>query len=243
MKNILTIICTIITLISYGQDTIYYDYDWNKVSSMDKANYYYINQQNLAASNKAIIIYYKSGQVKLEKNYSIDNNNQVLDGKSKEWYENGQLYKEIDYTKGKINGNVLIYWDNGKPKRIDTFENDQFITGKCIDSDGKEIIHYDYQKIPQFPGGNTELIQYLNKELKYPKKSRKEEVEGLVLVEFIVTKYGEISDIKIIKSINDELDEEAIRVVKKMQKWEPGIEDGVAVRRKFILPIKYKIGY
>jgi protein TonB len=241
MKKNLIITFSLITFISYGQDTIYYDYDWNKVSSIDKANYYEINKINLVANNKAKkIIHYKSGQIKLEKYYSVDNS-KVIDGKLNEWYENGQLRKEIDYKAGKVNGNLLTYWTNGKPKRIDTFENDLLISGRCFDSDGKEIIHYDYEKIPEFPGGNSELMKYLVKELKYPKNSRKAEIEGLVLVEFIVNKYGDISDIKIVKSVNYELDEEAIRVVKKMPKWQPGIEDDEVVRRKFCLPIKYKL--
>lgn len=241
MKNILTVTLSILSLISYGQDTTYYDYDWNKVSSIKHASYYKIVLYDQADTNRVTeTIYFKSGQIKTHKNYSNYKNNK-LDGKLKEWYESGQIRKDIDYKDGKKSGQLLTYWDNGKPKRIDTYENDKLIEGKCINSDGVETIHYDYEKMPEFPGGINELMQYLVKETKYPNKSRIRGIEGRVLVSFIVNKNGTISDIKIVQSVNDELDDEAIRVIKNMPKWEPGMEDGEAVRVAFNLPIKFRL--
>lgn len=136
---------------------------------------------------------------------------------------------------------MLTYWENGKPKRIDRYEYDKLIEGKCLNADGKEIKFYDYEKMPEFPGGLNELMQYLIKEIKYPDRARKKGVEGRVLVGFIVNKTGILSDIKIVQSVSDELDEEAIRVIKKMPKWEPGMQDGEAVRVSFMLPIKFRL--
>lgn len=241
MKKNFTLTFLLLTVISWGQDTIYYDYDWNKVSSFKHTTYYQIVQHDKADTTRAIEkIYFKSGQIKTEKSYAVYKDRK-LDGKLKEWNEKGQLRKDIDYKSGKLNGKLLTYWDNGKPKRIDSYENDKLIEGKCINFDGTEAIHYDYEKMAQFPGGTNELIQFLVTELKYPYKSRKEEIEGSVLIGFTVNKNGIISDIKIIQSVNKQLDEEAIRVVKKMPKWNPGMRDGEAVRVTFILPIVYKL--
>lgn len=241
MKNILTITLNIISFVTFGQDTTYYDYDWNKVSHMNIAHYYEVIQRDQADTNKATeTIYFKSGQIKTQKSYS-SYKDKKLEGKLKEWYENGQIRKDIEHKDGKLNGQLLTYWDNGKPKRIDSFKNGKLIDGKCINSDGKETIHYDYEKMPEFPGGLNELMQYLVKETKYPNKSRRNEIEGLVLVGFVVNKNGTISDIKIVQSVNDELDEEAMRVVKKMPKWEPGMIDGEAVRVSFNLPFKFRL--
>lgn len=241
MKKNFTLTFFLLTIITWGQDTIYYDYDWNKVSSFKYTTYYQIVQHDKADTNRVTEkIYFKSGQIKTEKSYAVYKDRK-LDGKLKEWYESGQLRKDIDYKSGKLNGRLLTYWDNGKPKRIDRYENDKLIEGKCMNFDGIATIHYDYEKRPEFPGGTNELMQHLVKELKYPNKSRKEEIEGRVLVGFIVNKNGTISDIKIIQSVNKQLDEEAIRVVKKMPKWEPGMQDGEAVRVTFNLPIEYQL--
>lgn len=240
-KQTLIILFLLPTLMVFGQDTTYFDYDWNKVSSIKHASYYKIVLHEQADTNRATeTVYFKSGQIKTHKNYS-NYKDKELDGKLKEWYENGQLRKDIDYKDGKKNGKLLTYWDNGKPKRIDVYENDKLIEGKCINSDGIETIHYDYEKMPEFPGGINELMQYVVKETKYPNKSRKKGIEGRVLVGFIVNQNGTISDIKIVQSVNDELDEEAMRVVRNMPKWEPGMEDGEAVRVAFNLPIKFRL--
>ena len=241
MRKLLTILFFVPSAILLGQDTTYFDNDWNKVSSFKNSKYYEIVVHNQADTNRATeTIYFKSGQIKVQKSYSVYKDKK-LDGKLKVWYESGQLRKDIDYKNGKKNGQLLTYWDNGKPKRIDTYENDKLIEGKCLNSDGIETIHYDYEKMPEFPGGINELMQYLVKETKYPNKSRKKGIEGRVLVGFIVNKYGTIVDIKIVQSVNDELDKEAMRVVKKMPKWEPGMEDGEAVRVAFNLPIKFSL--
>lgn len=241
MKNIFTFVLTIVSLVSYGQDTTYYDHDWKKVSFMSKAQYYEIIQRDQADTNKAIeTTYFISGQIKMQKSYSVYKDKK-LDGKLKEWYENGQIRRDIDYKDDKLNGRVLTYWDNGKPKRIDNFENDKLIDGKCINSDGKETIHYDYEKMPEFPGGINALTQYLIKEIRYPNKSRRKGIEGRVVVGFIVNKNGTMSDIKIVESVNDELDQEAMRVLNKIPKWKPGMIDGEAVRVAFNLPIKFTL--
>jgi protein TonB len=95
--------------------------------------------------------------------------------------------------------------------------------------------------MPEFKGGEEELFKYLGKELKYPKVARRNEVEGTVKVNFVVNKDGSVSDIKIVQSVSKELDDEAIRVIKKMPKWTPGKQDGEAVRVSYNLPFKYRL--
>ena len=238
-KKTLIILFLLPTLMIFGQDTTYYDYEWNKVSSIKLASYYKIVLLEQADTNTAIeTVYFKSGQIKSHKEYS-NYNDKKLDGKLNEWYENGQIRKDIDFKYGKKSGKLLTYWNNGNPKRIDVYENDKLIEGKCINSDGIEAIHYDYEKMAEFPGGINEFMQYVAKETKYPNKSRKKGIEGRVLVGFMVNKNGTISDIKIVQSVNKELDEEAIRVVRNMPKWEPGMEDGEAVGVSINLPISF----
>ncbi len=228
-------------LITLGQDTTFIDHDWNKAESIKNATYFKTVLYNEADPNRATeTVYFKSGQIKTQKDYAVYKNRK-LDGKLKEWFENGQIRKDIDYKDGKKNGQLFTYWANGKLKRADKYENDKLIEGKCMTSEGRDMSHYDYEKMPEFPGGVNALMQYVSKEIKYPKYANRSGIEGLVQVGFFVNKNGTISDIKIIQSVFNELDEEAMRIVRKMPKWQPGMEDGEAVKAAIILPIQFKL--
>lgn len=94
--------------------------------------------------------------------------------------------------------------------------------------------------MPEFPGGDEGLISYLQKNIRYPKKAIKKEVEGTVNVEFIVNENGSISKAKVVKRIGSGCDEEALRVIKAMPKWAPGTQDGKKVRVYYTIPITFK---
>ena len=140
------------SMITVGQDTTYYNTDNEKVSSIDEAHYFEVVLHDPADTNLVTEnAYFVSGQIKWQCNYSKYKEKE-FDGKLMVWYENGQLRKEIDYTKGKYDGQLLTYWENGNPKRIDNYNDHKLINGKCFNSDGTETIYYDYEKMPQFPG-------------------------------------------------------------------------------------------
>ncbi|NEU08012.1 TonB family protein [Flavihumibacter sp. R14] len=241
MKKILTSLFLLQSLITLGQDTTFYDNDWNKVKAIQHATYYQIVLGNQADTNRATEkVYFRSGQIKRQVDFSVYKDRKQ-DGKFKEWFESGQIRKDIDYKEDKKNGQLLTYWENGKLKRVDKYKDDKLIEGKCMNSDGTETTHFEYQIAPEFPGGRNKLFQYLGKEMKYPKQSRKNKDEGLVLVNFIVNKDGEISNIKIVQSVTAELAEEALRIVKEMPRWEPGMEDGEAVKVSYVLPIRVRL--
>ena len=241
MKIILTILISILTSLVFGQDTTYYDYGGNKVKSLSLAHHYEVINRDENDTNKVIErVYYKSGQIKSERNYK-PYSDKKLHGKRKEWYENGQIGKDIDFENGKLNGQLLTYWDNGQLKRHDNYENGKLIEGEVWNSDGEEAEYYNFKIMPEFPGGINDLVQYLGKNVKYPKKSQRKGIEGRVLVSFVVEKDGSVSNVRVIESVNDQLDTEAVRVVKKMPKWEPGMEDGKTVRVSFNLPIKFRL--
>jgi periplasmic protein TonB len=164
-----------------------------------------------------------------------------LDGKVEEWNEKGQLIKDIDYKEWRLNGMLRTYWDNGKSRRVDKYEDDKFISGKCFTREGKDTTYFVYEKMPQFPGGQKELFQYIAKETIYPRKLKKEGIEGCVVVRFFINTNGSISNISILKSSSDLLSEEAIRVVKSLPNWEPALEEGIPIRTAYTVPISYKL--
>ena len=97
------------------------------------------------------------------------------------------------------------------------------------------------EEMPSFPGGVMALMEFLQKNVKYPVEAQKKGVQGRVLVSFVVEKDGSLSDVKTAKSVDPLLDEEAVRVVKSMPKWEPGKQKGKAVRVKYNVPISFKL--
>jgi antitoxin component YwqK of YwqJK toxin-antitoxin module len=169
LKIILGNLFLLSSFIVCGQDTTYFDSNWNNVKSLNKAEYYKIVIHNENDTNKVIEKnYFKNGQIRLQKHYSVYKD-YILDGSVKEWFKNGKLRKSIDYADGKLNGQLLTYWDNGNKKRIDKFKNDEFINGKCFNSKGIEIEYYNYEILPEYPGGINKLYEYLGKEIKYPR--------------------------------------------------------------------------
>ena len=96
-------------------------------------------------------------------------------------------------------------------------------------------------QMPSFPGGTSELYRWLSQTVKYPVAAEAAGIQGRVIVSFIVEKDGTLSNISVIKSVDIFLDNEALRVVNSMPKWEPGRQNGQIVRVKITMPIKFKL--
>lgn len=96
--------------------------------------------------------------------------------------------------------------------------------------------------LPQFPGGQEGLMKYLGTTIQYPETAKKAKIEGMVAVQFVVEKDGTLSGIEnLTPNVYADLGTEAIRVVKAMPKWSPGMDEGKAVKVKFTLPIKFRL--
>lgn len=97
------------------------------------------------------------------------------------------------------------------------------------------------QQIPEFPGGIVELMKFLNSNLKYPEAARSQRIQGKVVVSFIINTDGSISGAKVDKSPHPLLAQEAMRVVRMMPRWKPGIENDKPCRTLFAIPINFVI--
>lgn len=110
---------------------------------------------------------------------------------------------------------------------------------KTIDKSGEVFTIVEKSATPL--NGMTEFYADIANQLQYPEQARKMGVEGKVFVEFIVNKNGALSDFKILKGIGAGCDAEALRVLKTMKDWNPGSQDGTAVRQRMMLPITFKL--
>ncbi|MBO4607107.1 MAG: energy transducer TonB [Prevotella sp.] len=97
------------------------------------------------------------------------------------------------------------------------------------------------EQLPQFPGGMMLLIQWLTKNLKYPDAARRQQIQGRVMVSFIVNTDGTTVDAKVVHSVHPLLDREALRVVRMLPRWQPGVSNGKPCRTLVHLPIVFKL--
>lgn len=95
--------------------------------------------------------------------------------------------------------------------------------------------------MPEFSGGMSEMYRWLSKNLNYPSNAARNNVQGKVIVSFTVEKNGNITDVKVLKGIGFGCDEETIRVIKAMPKWQAGMQNGHKVRVKYTLPLTFRL--
>lgn len=97
------------------------------------------------------------------------------------------------------------------------------------------------EQLPEFPGGIVEFMKWLSKNLKYPPYAQAQKIQGKVVVSFIVNKDGTISSPKVEKSCEPTLDREALRVIRMMPKWKPGIMDEKPCRTMIAVPVNFQL--
>jgi protein TonB len=109
------------------------------------------------------------------------------------------------------------------------------------DFEAKDKVFTIVEKMPQFPGGEEALYQYLSTNIKYPLKERKKGITGKVYVSFVVNTDGGIIYTRIAKGVSKGIDDEALRVVSSMPKWIPGAQQGKPVAVQYMLPITFSL--
>jgi protein TonB len=211
MKTLLSVAFLIGISTFVQAQTIYYDSLWKEIPSRDGAFYY----REMDSKNGSFCVqdFYISGKVQMKGCYS-DFNYLIMEGLFTYYYENGQKSSEGTY-KNNEKTKDWRYWD----------EN------------GEEFI----ETMPEFPGGVDAMMRFLGNELVYPKDARKKGIEGRVVLQFVVNTDGGITNIEVLKSVYESLDNEAIRAVSQMPKWKPGTQQGKPVFVKFTLPIVFKL--
>ncbi len=105
----------------------------------------------------------------------------------------------------------------------------------------KEEIFRSVEQMPQFPGGEAALMKYLQSHINYPPMAAENNVQGRVVVQFVVDKTGKVGEVKVVRSVDKDLDKEAVRVCKSLPKFTPGRQNGQAVSVWYTLPVTFKL--
>lgn len=104
-----------------------------------------------------------------------------------------------------------------------------------------EVFEYDYvPEKPTFPGGDLALVEYVNHTRQYPRKAYEEGIQGRVTCSFVVNTDGSVSHVKVIKSVEESLNREAVRILTEMPDWQPGRLDGRPVPVRVIWSIPFR---
>jgi len=134
------------------------------------------------------------------------------------------------------------------PEVIEIVEDDVEIEDTESDEDVEIEIEEDddefymvVENMPEFPGGDIGLMKYIQKNVNYPAIAKEYNITGKVYVSFIVDKKGSVTNVKIVRGVDKNLDAEAMRVVKSLPKYKPGLQRGELVRVMFTIPINFKL--
>ena len=137
---------------------------------------------------------------------------------------------EIDET------TTIINEDNVAPVEV------KYVPVQVVEEEPEEQTIFEVvENMPDFPGGQAALMQYLAKNIKYPTIAQENGTQGRVIVQFVVNKDGSIVDAKVVRSVDPYLDKEALRVINTMPKWKPGMQRGKPVRVKFTVPVMFRL--
>lgn len=112
----------------------------------------------------------------------------------------------------------------------------------AADSVEDEVIFIPVDPMPEFPGGQKALFDYLRFNTHYPKQAYRKGIQGRVVCQFVVKKDGKISNVKVVRSAgNKSLDREAVRVIRSMPKWKPAMYQGKPVSVKYTVPVTFRL--
>lgn len=150
-----------------------------------------------------------------------------------ETIEDGTMRTAVTFTKFDKDGNP-------EPTHLYQipFTQAESVSMKAPENDS---IYQIVEVMPEFPGGTEKFMEYLSGNIKYPEEAKEKGISGRVFIQFVVEKDGSVSNVKVAKGIGKECDDEAVRVVKAMPKWKPGLMKGKPVRVNYMLPVNFKL--
>lgn len=118
--------------------------------------------------------------------------------------------------------------------------------GKQVEIQGRNDnssneIYSSVEQMPLFPGGEAALVKYLDSHIQYPPEAKNNNIQGRVVVQFVVDKTGNVGEVKVVRSVAKDLDKEAVRIVKSLPKFTPARQNGQAVAVWYTLPVTFKL--
>lgn len=133
---------------------------------------------------------------------------------------------------------ILSSEDNQKEAQVQTYVAPAVVEEE---EESAQQIFTVVEQMPEFPGGQGALLQYLAKSIKYPVIAQENGIQGRVSCSFVINRDGAIVDAEVIRGVDPSLDKEALRVINTMPKWKPGMQRGKPVRVKYTVPVTFRL--
>lgn len=133
---------------------------------------------------------------------------------------------------------ILSSEDNQKVAQIATYTPPAVVEEE---EESAQQIFTVVEEMPQFPGGDGELLKFIAKSIKYPVIAQENGIQGRVICSFVVNRDGSVVDAEVMRGVDASLDKEALRVIATMPKWKPGKQRGKPVRVKYTVPITFRL--
>lgn len=248
MKTILLLFLAACATSAVAQDTIYYNRLWKETTP---ANAAYFRIRTKSTTGWQVTDHWLSGKTQMSGAYS-DDSCHVKAGEFVYFDTTGIANHRVTYANGKQNGPESYFYPDGHPRMTGNNKDDDAdgewigyypsgkLSGKARYKKGKQVsgafYHEDgspdksikeFMRESEFPGGVAQWLRFLNKTLRYPDSAVTYEIQGTVIVDFMVSKEGKAHNFHISQSVDKNLDAEALRVMNLMPDWIPAIYGGI----------------
>ncbi len=133
-------------------------------------------------------------------------------------------------------------WDPPKNKLVDApFQYFAYVRFTLPDKISDDVPFVVVEQMPEYPGGDVGLLNFIRKNLKYPEEAKSKKIEGRVIIRFVVNREGNVEDVNVLKGVDPLLDAEAVRVVRTLSGWKPGMQGGKAVSVYYMVPVTFSL--
>lgn len=221
-------------------DTAFFDSSWKKCDARSASYYRIVSKSGGKLTARD---YFLHGGLQMEAEISSEDP-LVKDGIATFYDDAGKKESQGNFKNNNRMG-VWTWWVNdGKDSLVNEYDENGFkqrIWPPSSTSPQKDGVFSYVETMPEFPGGEEAMLKYVGRNVKYPAKAAAENITGRVVVQFVVTKTGSITDVKVVKSVREDLDEAAMQVVRDMPNWKPGVQNKKPVNVFFNLPINFTL--
>ena len=223
-------------------ETKYFDKNDDSTGKENAVSYSVIAYTDTTKKVYTVKKYSIKGQLKSDFSFRTYGNQVKYDGNYIVYHDNGRLKIKGAYIRDRLQGELTSWYANGQIKRKDEYVMDSLIKGHCYTATGKDTAWFLFNMGFSYGSGLQELYRFFGKNIHYPKNSQKMEIQGDVHILFTIEKDGTISHEQIHKSVNVEIDAEALRVFRALPpKWKPTMIDGEPRRQQALLPVAFRL--
>ncbi|WP_048825876.1 energy transducer TonB [Hymenobacter sp. DG25B] len=161
-----------------------------------------------------------------------------------QWRANGKKQFIRHEVGSKTHGEYLSFYDKGSVQKRALYDHDVEVSAECFSESGSSISCKEYkysERMPEFPGGQRALLNFIGSTIRYPKAALKRHQEGKVYITFVIDETGKVRNAQVKQGISPELDAEALRIIKAIPAFKPGQQDGENVPVYMTVPITFAI--